>query len=94
MDTYTVTRVRKVMADDFSHRHIEGVCTDDDGHHTRGRVIQSISAGDIWIIDVDGFRETLKVVDRCPYNECTVSPYIETNPRSFKKDNLENLDLC
>jgi len=94
MATYTVTRVRKVLADDYSHRHIEGVCTDDDEHYTRSAVIESINAGDTWTLEVDGFHEVIKVISACPHDGCTATPYIETKPMSPKKDNLEYLDLC
>lgn len=94
MAIYTVTGVRKVMSDDLSHRHIEGVCTDDDVHHVLGDVVDSINAGNTWSTKAYGFEETIRVVDRCPVEGCTAAPYIETKPWSRRRDNLENLNLC
>ncbi len=94
MADYTVTGVRKVLAEDFTHRHIEGVCTDDRVHHTVRAVVYSIRAGNTWKTKLGGYEETIKVADECPVPGCIVAPYIETNPWSPRKDNLENLDLC
>ncbi len=94
MTTFIVTGVRKVISEDFTHRHIEGVCTADRAHHSLGAVIASINAGNTWKTRAGGFAETIKVTGECPAPGCTLSPYIETNPRSHRKDNLENLNLC
>ncbi len=94
MATYTVTGVRKVLSDDFRHRHIEGVITHDRVHHTLRFVVDSIRAGNTWTTKAHGHKETIKVVSECPEPGCGTSPYIETNSRSLGKDNLENLDLC
>ncbi len=94
MTTYTVTGVRKVLSEDFTHRHVEGVCTDDRAHHNLGTVIASINAGDTWRTKAGRYEETIKVTSECPAPGCTVAPYIETNPRSPRKDNLERLDPC
>ncbi|MGH9016273.1 MAG: hypothetical protein ACRDY1_00860 [Acidimicrobiales bacterium] len=93
MTTYTVTGVRKVLSDDFSHRHLEGVCTDR-VHYTVQAVADSIDAGNVWKTKADGFEAVITVVSECPEVGCTARPYLETNRRSPRKDNLENLGLC
>jgi len=92
MATYTVTKVRKELSSDASHRHIEGVCTSSDSHYTRKEVVDSINAGNVWKTQADGYEETIKVIASCP--KCSSTPYIKTNPDSTKKDNLENLEAC
>jgi len=83
-----------VLADDFTHRHIEGVLTHDRAHHTLATVIASINTGDIWKTRAGGYQETIKVTTECPHSGCNVAPYIATNQTSPRKDNLEKLDLC
>jgi len=92
--THTITGVRKVLADDFSHRHISGVCTGDDAHHSLASVVDSIHAGNNWVIKADGHEKTIRVVSKCPQFGCKAAPYIETSPWSLRKDNLEHLDPC
>jgi hypothetical protein len=87
--TYTVIRVRKELSSDGSHRHIEGVCTDSNTHHTRAQVVASLDAGNIWKTSSGNHTATIHKVARCP--RCTAAPYIETNPASTKQDNLENV---
>ncbi len=94
MTTYIVTGIRKALSDDFTHRHIEGVCTDDRSHHALETVVDSIQAGNTWISKAGGYEKTIRVVSRCPQPGCRASPYIETSPWSLRKDNLEHLDLC
>jgi hypothetical protein len=94
MATYIVTGVRKVLSDDFSHRHIVGVCTSDRQFHTKQAVIDSINDGNTWKTKAPHFEETIKVTNGCPEPGCTDAPYIETNRWSMRKDNLENLNLC
>jgi hypothetical protein len=92
--TFTVTRVRKESSADGSHRHIEGVCTADGTHYTRRQVVDSIDAGNTWKTSADGYEATVRKVTHCPKPRCLATPYIETDPDSTKKDNLENLDDC
>jgi hypothetical protein len=92
--TYIVTGIRKILSDDFSHRHIEGVCTHDRIHYSVDAVVDSINAGHTWKTKADGREEIIKVMSQCPQSGCTAAPYIETNRRSLRKDNLENLNLC
>jgi len=66
MTTYIVTGVRKVLSDDFSHRHIEGVCTSDRVHYSVSDVVESINAGNTWRTKADGREETIQVVSECP----------------------------
>jgi hypothetical protein len=92
MATFIVTKVRKELSDDSTHRHIEGVCTSSGTHYTRKEVVDSINAGNVWKTQADGYEETIKVISSCP--KCSATPYIKTNPDSTKTDNLENLDTC
>lgn len=94
MATYTVTKVRKELSSDGTHRHIEGVCTASGTHYTRKEVVDSINEGNTWKTSADGYTATIKEIKYCPKSGCLATPYIETNPDSTKKDNLENLDSC
>ncbi len=94
MATYIVTKVRKELSDDGSHRHIQGVCTQSGTHYTRQEVVDSINAGNTWKTDADGYKATIETMSYCPHSACLATPYIKTNPDSTKKDNLENLDPC
>jgi hypothetical protein len=94
MTTYIVTKVRKELSSDGTHRHIEGVCTEGGTHYTRKQVVDSINAGSTWKTRADGYEATIKPIIRCRKLNCAATPYIETNPDSTKKDNLENLDRC
>ncbi len=92
--TYTVTKVRKELSADGSHRHIEGVCTNAGAHYTRKEVVNSIDGGNTWKTSADGYEATITKITYCPRPACMATPYIKTNPDSTKKDNLENLDPC
>jgi hypothetical protein len=94
MSTYTVTKVRKELSSDGTHRHIEGVCTSGGTHYTRQEVVDSINAGNTWETSADGYRATIETMSYCAKAGCLAKPYIKTKPDSTKKDNLENLDLC
>ena len=94
MTTYIVTSVRKELSSDGSHRHIEGVCTQDGTHYTRAEVVDSIDEGDTWETSVDGYEAVIRPIDFCPRTNCDAAPYIRTNLDSTEKDNLENLDEC
>jgi hypothetical protein len=94
MTTYTVTHVRKETSEDGSHRHIEGVCTDNGTHYTRKQVVDSINAGNTWKTRADGYEAVIEPITYCPRSGCRATPYIKTNPDSTKKDNLENFDPC
>jgi hypothetical protein len=94
MATYTVTKVRKELSSDRTHRHIEGVCTSEDTHYTRKQVVDSINAGNTWKTSAGGYEASIKAIGYCPASGCMATPYIKTNPDSTKKDNLENLDPC
>ena len=94
MAEYTVTKVRKELSADGKHKHIKGVCTKDGTYYSRKEVADSINAGNTWKTSADGYTATIKVIKYCPKSGCLATPYIETNPDSTKKDNLENLDLC
>lgn len=94
MATYIVTRVRKELSTDGTHRHIEGVCTNTNTHYTRKEVVDSIADGNVWKTSADGYEAVIEPIAKCPKPSCSATPYIRTNPDSTKKDNLENLDPC
>lgn len=94
MATYIVTNVRKESSEDETHKHIEGVCTDDGTYHTRKEVVDSINQGNTWKTQAEGYEATIRPIRYCPKGGCLATPYIETNPDSTKMDNLENLDPC
>lgn len=94
MATFTVAYVRKQLAPDGTHRHIEGVCTEDGTHYTRQQVVDSIGRGNTWKTCAGGYEAEIRTVKYCPYATCTATPYIKTNPDSTKLDNLENLPPC
>ncbi|WP_308467932.1 DUF3892 domain-containing protein [Rathayibacter soli] len=91
MSMYTVTKVRKELSADGTHRHIEGVITNMSVHYTRKQVVDSITAGNTWQTSAGGYAATVRQVSYCPRSACMASPYIQTNPDSTKLDNLENL---
>jgi len=64
MATYIVTRVRKEFSADGTHRHIEGVFTDADVHHTRKEVVDSIWADNVWKSQADGYEAVTRSVTR------------------------------
>jgi hypothetical protein len=90
--TYLVTRVQKEFSADGAHRHVEGVFTDDDTYHPRREVVDSIWAGNVWKTQADGYEAVIEPVPYCPQGICLATPYLQTNPDSLEKDNLENLD--
>jgi hypothetical protein len=92
--TYIVTKVRKELSADSTHRHIEGVCSDAAVHYTRREVVASIDAGNTWKTRADGYEAIIQKITYCPRPACMATPYIKTNPDSTNKDNLENLDPC
>jgi len=94
MAEYIVTKVRKELSDDGKHKHIKGVCTEGGTYYSRKEVVDSINAGNTWKTSADGYKATIKPIKECPKPGCSANPYIETNPDSTKKDNLENLPTC
>jgi hypothetical protein len=94
MAEHLVIGVRKALSGDATHRHISEVCTAGPIRYTRQEVIDSIREGDTWTTLADGRRAEVRIVDACPREGCTLSPYIATNPDSTGKNNLENLDAC
>ena len=91
MTNYTVTKVRKELAANGNHRHIEGVITDGGTHYTRKQVVDSIDAGNTWKTSAGSTSATIEKMNYCPNASCYASPYIKTNPDSTGMDNLENL---
>lgn len=91
MATFTVIKVRKERASDGTHRHIEGVITDDGVHYTRREVVSSIDQGDVWRTSAGGYSATIGKLPYCVNPNCRAAPYLTTNPASTKLDNLENL---
>lgn len=94
MATYVVTGVRKALAPNKMHRHIEGVCTDDGTYHSRRYVVDSIEAGHTWVTRAGDYEAAIEVIDSCPYPDCPARPYIRTNPDPTELDNLEDLPPC
>ncbi|HWG07489.1 MAG TPA: DUF3892 domain-containing protein [Solirubrobacteraceae bacterium] len=94
MTEYIVTRVRKALSDDATHRHISDVCTQGAIRFTRHEVIDSIREGHSWKTIADGHIAEIRIVGACPHDGCAFGPYIATNPDGNAKDNLENLDRC
>lgn len=94
MTTYIVTRVQKEFSADGTHRHIEGVFTDDDVHHTRKEVVESIWAGNVWKTRVDGDEAVIEAIPYCPQGICLATPYLKTSLDSPEKANLENLEAA
>ncbi len=92
--TYIVTKVRKELSSDGTHRHIEGVCTEAGLHYTRKQVVDSINAGNTWKSKAGNYEATIEAIKFCPKPSCLASPYIKTKPDSTKLDNLENLPAC
>ena len=90
----TVTKVRKERADDGTHEHIEGVCTRDGTHFTRGYVARRIDAGEAWYSEGGGRQARIKKINYCPRPACPASPYITTAPDHTTENNLENLPPC
>jgi hypothetical protein len=94
MTEFIVTKVRKELSDDGTHKHIEGVCTSGGVHYTRKEVVDGINEGNTWKTQADGYEAEIEVISYCPRPGCVATPYIRTNPDSTRKDNLENLDPC
>lgn len=90
----TVTKVRKELSQDRTHRHIEGVCTIDGTHYTRKQVVDSINAGTVWVTSAGGSQGVIRPIKWCPAGACIASPYITTRRDDSRDDNLENLPDC
>jgi hypothetical protein len=91
MSSYTVTKVRKELSSDGTHRHIEGVITSSGMHYTRKEVVDSIEAGNSWKTSGGGAGATIVKMQYCPTGSCLAKPYIKTTPDATTEDNLENL---
>jgi hypothetical protein len=91
---HIVIGVRRELSDDATHRHISDVCTAGPIHYTRQEVIDSLREGDSWRTLAGGASAAIHIVDVCPQEGCSLSPYIATNPDSTESDNLENLASC
>lgn len=92
--TYYVTRVRRELSEDASHRHIEGVCTRRGIYYTRAEVVLSLLNGHIWQTLAGRSSARILTTARCPHPDCALSPYIATDPAADADRNLENLDDC
>src|SRR5436190_23189785 len=94
MTTFTVTRVRKVLSPDRSHRHLEGVWTTANIHYTPGEVIERMDWGSKWLARA-GDRETpIQKLDRCPHQECPTTPYLAASFGTLAGLSLEDLEEC
>jgi hypothetical protein len=81
------------LSSEGTYEHIEGVCVNG-VHYTRNQVVESIAANNVWKTQVDGYESIIESIAFCSKPRRTATPYIETNPDSTKKHNLENLDRC
>jgi hypothetical protein len=90
----TVTKVRKELSTDGTHRHIKGVCTSADVYYSRAEVVASMDAGQRWVTSGGGSDATIRKITYCPGSACLATPYITTRSDSSKDDNLENLPEC
>jgi Protein of unknown function (DUF3892) len=90
----TVTKVRKELSTDGTHRHIRGVCTSADVYYSRGEVVASMEAGQRWVTSGGGSEATIRMISYCPAAACLATPYITTRADSSRDDNLENLPEC
>jgi hypothetical protein len=90
----TVTKVRKEVSADGTHRHIEGVCTTSGTHYTRKEVVDGITRGQDWHTSAGGKTAKIKKVTSCPAPACYATPYITTAPDHTTENNLENLPEC
>ena len=91
MTRYTVTKIRKEWSVDKTHRHLEGVITEDGTHYTRREVVDSIAEGHTWVTSAGGSVVRISTVVCCHHAFCYALPYLRTNPRSTGLDNVENL---
>lgn len=91
MATYVVTKVRRELSSDGTHKHLEGVITESGIHYSRREVVDSIKAGHIWKTRAGGHSATITTLSYCFRSVCLANPYIKTNPNSSELDNLENL---
>lgn len=89
----TVTKVRKERSRDWSHEHLEGVCTATGDHYTRAQVVASIAAGNRWVTrSYSGSEAVMRPIAHC--HSCDAAPYITTRPDNSKDNNLESLPPC
>jgi hypothetical protein len=90
----TVTKVRRELSSDRTHRHIEGVCTIANIHYTRKEVVNGIERGEDWHTSAGGKTAKIKPMKYCPAAACLASPYITTAPDHTIENNLETLPEC
>jgi Protein of unknown function (DUF3892) len=90
----TVTKVRKELSTDGTHRHIKGVCTSAEVYYSRREVIDSMAAGQQWVTSGGGREATIRRINYCPAAACIATPYLTTRADNSKDDNLENLPEC
>jgi hypothetical protein len=89
-----VTRVRKELSADGTHRHIQGVCTDGGVYYTRQRVVEGIQNHENWQTYGGGRYAQIKPLSYCPAANCIAKPYITTHPDHTVANNLDNLPQC
>ena len=90
----TVTRVRKELSSDGTHKHIQGVCSADNAYYSRAQVVAGIDRGELWETSGGGRRARVKKIQYCPHGTCDLSPYITRAPDHTTENNLDNLPLC
>lgn len=89
-----VTRSRKELSPDRTHRHIAGVCTADNLYYTRAQVVVGLDRGETWMTSGGGASARIKKIPFCPATGCYLSPYITTAPDHTTANNLDNLPDC
>jgi hypothetical protein len=94
MVDYVATGVRKMLSGDATHRHISDVCTQGAIRFTRQEVIDSIRSGDSWKTFADGHAVEILLIDECPREGCSLSPYIVARADGATADNLDALGPC
>ncbi len=90
----TVTKVRKELSSDGTHRHIEGVCNASGTHYTRKQVVDGIDKGESWVTSDDKSTAKIKKLSYCPAPSCYETPYITPAPDHTTPNNLDNLPAC
>ena len=89
-----VTRSRKELSSDGTHRHIAGVCTNEGAYYTRAQVVAALDLGESWFTSAGGATARIKKVAYCPRLGCYMSPYLTTAPDHTIANNLDNLPDC
>ena len=87
---YTVTGVRRERSADGTHTHVVGVYA---GEHyfPRQHVIRSINLLNDWVARSAGRELPILVVDACPHEDCTETPYLLASNGETNADGMDSL---